>query len=67
MGESRDGAGHAYWLFALVAWPALGWGIVECALRIVMGYGDGWQQSLLLTALAGATIAVCGWRRKRSA
>lgn len=57
-------SGQAYWLFALVAWPAAAWGAVEIGLRTVTGYGDGLGRTVLLTAAAAGTIALCSWRRK---
>jgi len=55
---------RAYWLFALVAWPAAVWGVVELGLRAMSGYGDGIGESLLLTVAAAGTILVTGWRRR---
>lgn len=55
---------HGYWLFALVAWPAAVWGVVELGLRAVSGDGDGAGWSVLLTGAAIATIALSGWRRR---
>jgi hypothetical protein len=56
--------GQAYWLFALVAWPAAAWGAIETVLRVAAGYSDGMGQSLALTACAVATILGCAWRKR---
>lgn len=56
--------GQAYWLFALVAWPAAVWGVVELGLRTVSGYGDGLGWSLVITLAAVGTIVVSGWRQR---
>ncbi len=55
---------RVYWLFALVAWPAALWGVIEFGLRVLSGYGEGTGANLMLTMAAGATIAVTGWRRQ---
>lgn len=55
---------RAYWLFALVAWPAAVWGVVELGLRALSGYGDGIGWSLLVTSAAVGTILVSGRRRR---
>ena len=54
---------HAYWLFALVAWPAAAWGCFETALRIATGYTAGVLPLLALTTCAAGTIAASRWRR----
>jgi hypothetical protein len=56
--------GQAYWLFALVAWPAAVWGAIETILRVAASYGDGIGGSLALTACAAATILGCAWRKR---
>lgn len=56
--------GQAYWLFALVAWPAAVWGVVELGLRALSGYGNGLGWSLVITLAAVGTIVVSGWRQR---
>ena len=55
---------QAYWFFALVAWPAAVWGVVEIVLRVAAGEMGGIGDTVLLTTAAVATIAACGWRQR---
>lgn len=49
----------AYRAFEIVAWPAAAWCALELALRTVSGAHDGTAATLVLGAMAAATIAAC--------
>lgn len=51
-----------YRLAATVAWPCICWGPVEFALRAHTGYWQGVDDTLLLWAMAAATVVVARWR-----
>lgn len=55
----------AYRAFEVVAWPAAGWGGVECLLRASIGPRDGLAGAALLAACAGGTIVFCRLRLRR--
>jgi hypothetical protein len=55
---------RAYWLFALVAWPAAIWGCFEAVVRVATGDLDGLPAVILLTLCAAATIVVSRWRQR---
>ena len=54
---------RAYWMAALVAWPALVWCVVEAALRVASGYSAGATQLALIAGCAAATIVAVRMRR----
>lgn len=54
---------RAYWLAALVAWPALAWCVAEAALRVASGYSAGATQLALTAACAAGTIIAVRVRR----
>lgn len=54
---------RAYWVFALVAWPAAAWGCFETVLRLTTGYTAGIVPLLALTTCAAGTILASRWRR----
>ena len=54
---------RAYWLVALVAWPALVWCVIEAALRLASGYSAGTLQLALTGACAAGTIVAVRMRR----
>jgi hypothetical protein len=54
---------RAYWLFALVAWPAAAWGTIEIVLRLFTGETDGLADAVMITSAAAVTIALSRWRR----
>lgn len=54
---------RAYWLVALVAWPALVWCVIEAALRLASGYSAGALQLALTGACAAGTIVAVRMRR----
>ena len=47
---------RAYWLFALVAWPAAVWGCIEVALRLAIRDMDGLPGVAVMTCCAIGTI-----------
>lgn len=55
---------NAYWLFALVAWPAAAWGVIELALRAATGTAEGMLDTAAVTACAFTTIAAARMRRR---
>ncbi len=56
---------RAYFLFALVAWPAAAWGAVEVCLRLATGTTDGLAGAFLLCGCAVLTLVACSWRRRQ--
>lgn len=54
---------RAYWLVALVAWPALVWCVIEAALRLASGYSAGALQLALTGACGAGTIVAVRMRR----
>ena len=54
---------RAYWMAALVAWPAFVWCVVEAALRVASGYSAGATQLALTAGCAAATIVAVRMRR----
>lgn len=56
---------RAYWLFALVAWPAAAWGCLEVIFRVAANDFDGMSSLLILTCSAWATIFAARWRRAK--
>jgi hypothetical protein len=55
---------RAYWVFALVAWPAAVWGCIEVVLRLATRDVNGLPPVLLLTFCAAATIVTSRWRQR---
>lgn len=55
---------RGYELFALVAWPAAIWGVVELGLRAASGSLAGVFDTAALTVCAFGTIAAARWRRR---
>ena len=53
----------AYGLFALLAWPALVWCVVEAGLRVLSGYPSGSAPLLLTAGCAVGTIVATHMRR----
>lgn len=54
----------AYFIFELLAWPALAWCGVELALRAAAGAGGGAGAAALTGACAAGTIVACRWRNR---
>jgi hypothetical protein len=54
---------RAYWLFALVAWPASVWGCIEIAMRLATRQTNGLADALMVTSAAAVPIALSRWRR----
>ncbi len=54
---------RAYWLFALLAWPAAAWGTIEIVLRLATDETSGLSDALMITSAAAVTIALSRWRR----
>ena len=55
---------NAYWLFALVAWPAAAWGVIELVLRVAAGSTEGMLDTAAMTTCAFGTIAATTMRRR---
>jgi hypothetical protein len=53
---------RAYWVFALVAWPAAVWGCIEVVLRLATGETGGLWAVSVLTVCALGTILGARWR-----
>jgi len=54
----------AYFVFELLAWPALVWCGAELALRAAAGAGGGAGAAALTGACAAGTIVACRWRNR---
>ena len=54
---------EAYRVFEIVAWPAAAWCGLEIVLRTASGTHDGTAATVVLGAMAAATIAACRIRK----
>ena len=57
---------HAYSAFAILAWAAAIWVLLELALRLAVGYFDGIGQTLAIGLCALGALLALRWRRGRA-